>query len=188
MLDCKPIHLCVSLVPEEVLTPAVEPQKNRTEFPTNVGPLRSPPEQSTPLVGVEPDMHTTDGKEAASREVVEHGDGQSVEHGPVSEAREASRAGQPPDRPASSDDVQPTPWVLDICLVRVSSWLVCCAKSNLIPCSVQQVSVGVSCVSDALLSETGRMGPIVPLHPVLCRGRMFCDALNTQQKRRLIHI
>lgn len=124
MQDCKPLHLCVSLVPDELLTPAVELQKNKTEFPTNIGRLRNPPAQSTHRVGIEPDMNTTDEEKAASREVVAHGDGGSVVHGPASEAREATPAEQPPDRPASSDNAQPTPWVLDICLVRVSSSMV----------------------------------------------------------------
>lgn len=138
MQECKPVHLCVSLVPEEVLTPTNDQsQKNRIELQANVGAsLRTTP-QSTPLVGVKTDVHATDKEGAASRAVVTHGnsgnknnpeDGESVVHGPASATQEAMPTRQIPEGSASiADDEQATPWVLDICLVRVSS-VGCCAK------------------------------------------------------------
>lgn len=127
MLECRPLHLCVSLVPDEVLSSTIEPHGNKIELPANIEPLRSPPPLSMPLVGVEPDLHAADEEEEASRAVVTHRNGSkneesedsgNVVHVPALAARDATPAEQSFERSASSNNVQPTPWVLDICLVR----------------------------------------------------------------------
>lgn len=183
MQECKPLHLCVSLVPDAVLSP-MEPQ-NRTELPAKFGPSRSP--QSPPRVGVETDTIDEAESRVETREntgsKTEESDGGSVVHGPAS-AQEATPAGQPAERSAS-DDVQPTPWVLDICLVRVSM-LLCYANSTY----HILVQVGLGCTTCSLLvspsysiSVCKGMSPIYILSfRWLPRVQRFCDALRHTTK------
>lgn len=116
MQESKPLHLCVSLVPEGAPS-SIGPQPG-TDISTNSGVSGSP--QRMPRARVKTD---TSEEAAASREG-EHENGGNSEDGgsgiqdPASTLKRTPAA-QQADAP-TGDDVRSTPWVLDICLVRVA--------------------------------------------------------------------
>lgn len=118
MRESKPLHLCVSLVPAEGAPPSIGQQAG-TGLSANSEISASP--QSTAPANVEADAH----EEGAKSSVGTHETGGVTEggrkaaKGPAS-TREGTPASQQADTPPG-DDVQSTPWVLDICLVRISS-------------------------------------------------------------------
>lgn len=113
MQESKPLHLCVSLVPEESLS-STGPQA-WTGVSANSGVAGSP--QRAPRARVK------DASEEVESRVGAHEndggmteDGGGAVQGPAS-TRERTSATQQSDAP-TGDNVQSTPWVLDICLVR----------------------------------------------------------------------
>lgn len=118
MRESKPLHLCVSLVPQEA-PPSTRPQ-GRTGLSATSGVSGIPPRARLERVkadtsdGGESRLGTPNDNECCG--VAEDGGG--VVQGPASK-RARAQAAQRPDAP-TGDDVQSTPWVLDICLVRIA--------------------------------------------------------------------
>lgn len=117
MQNNKPLHLCVSLVPKEPKS-SMGPQAE-TGLSADSGDQGSP--RRTPRARAK-----SDASEEAQSPVVTHDkggtsmtkDGGGAVQGPAS-TLERTPAAQQPDVP-TGDDVQSTPWALDICLVRVA--------------------------------------------------------------------
>lgn len=115
MRESKPLQLRVSLVPDEA--PSSIGSMGGTGLSTNSGVSDSL--QRTPRAKVKANASETGEPRVGTRE---NGgmtkDGANAVQDPDS-ARERTPAAQQPDVP-TGDDAQSTPWLLDICLVRIA--------------------------------------------------------------------
>lgn len=122
MQESKPLHLCVSLVPEEALS-TVGPQAGAglsANLGVSGGPRRTPRGARVKLDASEEEAVSREGTHE-NCDVTEAGgsaNGGSAVQDSAS-TREGAPAAQQADA-ATGDGVQSTPWVLDICLVRIA--------------------------------------------------------------------